>query len=114
MSGSGAEWVHMVVVYDGNNRELRTYRNGRLCSYKRCLDGKYQDGKHKKRMDGEAGVPIAPIRAATDIPLSIGGEMVATTEFQAYDELAFWSRPLSEEEVQKLYNGGAGSPIPVN
>jgi hypothetical protein len=113
MSGSGAEWVHMVVVYDGEKGELQTYRNGEPCSFKRILDPKHQAGKHQKRMEGEAGVPIAPIRAAADIPLSIGGEMVATTEFQAYDELAFWSRPLTEEEVQKLYNGGAGAQIPV-
>ena len=40
--------------------------------------------------------------------------MVASTEFQAYDELGIWSRVLTEEEVKKLYNGGAGSQIPVN
>lgn len=113
MSGNGAEWVHMVIVYDGKKGELRTYRNGRLCRYKRCLDAKYQEGKHQKRMKGEAGVPIAPIRAAVDVPLSIGGEMKASTEFQAYDELAVWSRALTEEEVLKLYNEGAGSQIPV-
>jgi hypothetical protein len=113
MSGSGADWVHMVLVYDGKNREIRTYRNGELCDFKRCLDAKYQRGKHEKRMEGEDGVPIAPIRSAADIPLSIGGEMKASSEFQCYDELAFWSRPLTEEEVQKLYNGGAGSQIPV-
>jgi len=113
MSGSGADWVHMAVVYDGANRELRTYRNAQPVSFKRILDPKHQDGKHQKRMEGEAGVPIAPIRAAVDIPLSIGGEMQAGTEFQAYDELAIWSRALTEEEVGKLYNGGAGSQIPM-
>ncbi len=45
---------------------------------------------------------------------SVGGELNASSEFQCYDELAFWSRPLTEEEVKKLYNGGAGSPIPVD
>jgi hypothetical protein len=113
MSGNGAEWVHMVVVYDGINGELRTYRNGKLCDYKRSLDAKYQRGKHEKRMKGPDGVPIAPIRAAKDVPLAIGGQMVAKTEFQAYDEFAIWSRALTEEEVQKLYNGGAGAQIPV-
>jgi len=113
MSGNGSEWVHMAVVYDATNRELRTYRNGELCKFKRILDGKHQEGKHKKRMQGDIGVPIAPIRAAAKIPLSIGGRMAATTEFQAYDELAVWSRALTEEEVRKLYNNGAGSQLPV-
>ncbi len=39
--------------------------------------------------------------------------MVASNEFQSYDELALWSRLLTEEEIGKLYNSGAGSQIPV-
>ena len=29
--------------------------------------------------------------------------MNASSEFQCYDELAFWSRPLTEEEVKNLF-----------
>lgn len=113
-SGNGVDWVHMTVVYDGKNRDIRTYQNGELCHYKRILDPKFSVSKHTKRMDGPVGVPVAPIRAAQEVPLSIGGEMRASAEFQCYDELAFWSRPLTEEEVRKLYNGGAGSQIPAD
>ena len=65
-------------------------------------------------MEGPVGVPVAPIRAAENVSLVVGGEMKTGAEFQCYDELAFWSRPLTEEEVKKLFNGGAGSPIPVD
>ena len=111
--GNGIDWIHMVVVYDAKNRDLRIYRNGEWCAFRRNLDPKLDTGKHAKRMAGPVGVPVAPIRAAKDVPLTIGGGMVASVEFQCYDELAIWSRPLTVEEVRKLYNGGAGARIPM-
>jgi hypothetical protein len=113
-AGNGIDWIHIVVVYDAKNRDLRIYRNAELCTFKRILDPKLDTGKHAKRMAGPVGVPVAPIRAAMDIPLTIGGGMAASAEFQCYDELAIWSRPLTQEEVRKLYNGGAGARIPTN
>ena len=35
-------------------------------------------------------------------------------DFCAYDELAIWSRPITDTEVAKLYNGGDGSEIIVS
>jgi len=112
-AGNGIDWIHMAFVYDGKNRDLRIYRNGELCRFKRILDPKLDTSKHAKRMAGPAGVPIAPIRAAADVQLLVGGEMKASAEFQCYDELAFWARVLTEEEVKKLYNRGAGAPFPA-
>jgi hypothetical protein len=36
-----------------------------------------------------------------------------TNRFPARDELGFWSLLLIDEELEKLYNGGAGSQILV-
>jgi len=113
-AGDGIDWIHIVFVYDGKNGDMKIYRNGELCSYKRILDPKLDTSKHAKRMDGPVGVPISPIHAAKDVPLTVGGELIASSEFQCYDELAIWSRPITEEEVKKLYNSGAGSEIPVD
>jgi len=113
-AGNGIDWIHIAVVYDGKDRDLRIYQNGEPCVFRRILDPKLDTSKHAKRMDGPVGVPVGPIRAAADVPLSVGGELNASSEFQCYDELAFWSKALTEEEVKKLYNGGAGSSIPTD
>ncbi len=113
-AGNGIDWVHVAVVYDGKTGSLRIYQNGEPCSFKRILDPKMSTGKHAKRMAGLVGVPVGPIRPAKGIPLTIGGGLVSASEFQCYDELAIWSRPLTEQEVQKLYNGGAGARIPID
>ena len=112
-SSDGVDWVHVVVVIDAAEGEVRYYRNGvELKNHKRSTDPRYPN-KHARKMEGELGCPLQPILQAVDARLMINGPMSATTEFQAYDELAIWSRALTEEEVQKLYNGGAGSEIPL-
>lgn len=112
-SGDGVNWVHVVVVIDAAGGVVRYYRNGiAVRNHKRSTDPRYPN-KHAAKMAGELGCPLQPILAAADAKLMISGPMSATTEFQAYDELAIWSRALSEGEVRKLYNGGAGSEIPV-
>jgi len=116
-AGNGVEWIHMVVTYDGIKGETKIYKNGELCKNKRSTDLKYSSEKHAKQMKkaGNDDVSIAPIIADVKTALVLGGnQMEASTEFHAYDELAIWSRLLTEEEVHKLYNNGGGSEIPAN
>ena len=107
----GVEWRHQVVVYDGLKKELRFFRNGEPTRIMRCTvvvpPKKPRKNARPLPLSVEAG-PIVTSKAT----LTIGGlEFKSDLDFQIYDELAIWSRPLSEEEVKKLYNNGHGSEI---
>jgi len=111
--GNGVDWTHVAVVIDTVESVVRYYNNGvEVKNHKRSTDPRYPN-KNARKMEGEMGVPLQPIIEAADAKLMINGPMAATAEFQAYDELAIWSRALTGEEVGKLYNGGAGSEIPL-
>jgi len=53
---------------------------------------------------------IIPSRAK----LAIGGHITRQGQYQAFDELAIWSRPLTAREVKALYNNGYGAQIELN
>lgn len=88
-----AQWTHLVGTYDGTN--VRLYKN--------------------------AAAPVttyAPgsIDYSEYPPLAMRiGQYYDTNEQDALDgridEVALWNRALTADEVQMLYNGGAGSPI---
>jgi HEAT repeat protein len=106
--GDGVEWRHQAIVYDGLKKEVRFYTNGRLIETAKSTATVPQRGG-KPAM---AGVEPGPLLSA-NVPLMIGGIEPgdADFDFQIFDELAIWSRPLTGEEVGKLYNGGAGAEI---
>jgi len=106
--GDGVQWRHQAIVYDGLKKDVRFYTNGRLVKTARST-------VTTPRKDGRPVAPSiepTPLLAA-DVPLMIGGVELGDMDFDfhIFDELAIWSRPLSEGEIKKLYNGGAGAEI---
>jgi len=109
--GDGVEWRHQVVVYDGLKKELSFYRNGELSRIIRCTVVVPPKKPRTKAPPLPLSVEAGPI-VSSKATLTIGGlEFKSDQDFQIYDELAIWSRTLSEEEVKKLYNNGHGSEI---
>jgi len=109
--GDGIEWRHQVFVFDAKNKQVRFYTNGaRVRTHKTTMP------KPSKRDPNPVGIDIAAmLPAGARTPLMIGGIKLADMDFDfaAYDELAVWSRPITDAEVAKLYNGGIGSEIIV-
>ncbi len=102
----GFDWHHVVAVYDGSRKAFEIYIDGvaapkggkqlRDLPYGQ-LDKPYwgvQDENH-----------ILPAEQAT---LMIGNLSKIEHQFEVFDEVGIWSRPLSEEEVLGLYNKGHG------
>ncbi|MHC4504419.1 MAG: hypothetical protein ACYTFI_14025 [Planctomycetota bacterium] len=50
---------------------------------------------------------------APDAVLTIGGYLEGELNYQVWDEVAIWGRPLAPGEVKALYNGGYGVEFPV-
>ncbi len=107
--GDGVEWTHHAIVYDGIKKEIRFYSNGRL----------RKTGKSTITIPRKDGKPVplsvepGPLLATARAPLTIGGVKLLNEDFDfhVFDELAIWSRLLTDEEVKKLYNGGTGAEI---
>ena len=109
--GDGTEWRHQVVVYDGLKKELRLYSNGKLSRIMRDTVVVPPKKPKKNAPPLPLSVYAGPL-VSSEAPLTLGGlDFTSDLAFQIYDELAIWSRPLSEEEVKKLYNNGYGSEI---
>ncbi|MBL7132954.1 MAG: HEAT repeat domain-containing protein [Phycisphaerae bacterium] len=109
--GDGVEWRHQAYVFDAKAKEVRFYTNGKLVQ-----TAKTTMPEPTKRNPTPTGVDVAEIiPAGATTPLKIGGIELHDMDFDfcAYDELAIWSRPLSDADVKKLYNGGDGSEIIV-
>ncbi len=109
--GDGVEWRHQAYVFDAKAKEVRFYTNGRLVQ-----TAKTTMPQPTKRNPNPTGVDVAEIIPANErTPLMIGGIELHDMDFDfcAYDELAIWSRPLTDADVAKLYNGGSGSEIIV-
>ena len=86
-----SEWHHVVGVYDGGSTSARLY-----------LDGQLVDAHVNPAL---AGIPLAQ-------NASFGNVGSLEVPFQgSVDETAVWARPLSEGEVQFLYNSGIGRPV---
>ena len=109
--GDGVEWRHQVVVYDGLKKKLSFYRNGQLTRIIRCTVVVPPKKPRKNAPPLPLSVEAGPL-LSSKATLTIGGlELKSDQDFQVYDELAIWSRPLSEEEIKKLYNNGHGSEV---
>ena len=102
----GNEWRHVVVMYDGSRKAFEIY-----------IDGVKAPKGGKKRKDAPCGQLDKPfwgvrnedhIVPATDAMLTIGNVKKIARQFEAFDEVGIWSRPLSEQQVLALYNKGHG------
>ena len=85
------QWYHVAMTYDGSF--LKLYVNGNL--------------------DGSAAA-TGPIATSTQ-PFRIGGDETGWFFNGLVDELAFYSRALTDAEVQAIYNsaGSGKCPIPI-
>lgn len=110
--GDGVEWRHQAYVFDAKKKEVRFYTNGKLVQ-----TAKTTMPRPSRKNPTPTGVDIAPIipDKSARTSLMIGGIELGDMDFDfsVYDELAIWSRPVTDAEVAKLYNGGAGSEIIV-
>lgn len=85
------KWHHIVVTYNSANHTLKTYLDGSLATTD----------------------PSRTLNTGNTMPLSIGiGSQGKYTGL--IDEVGVWSRVLSDNEVQSLYNNGSGLQYPFN
>ena len=82
------EWQHIAISYDGS--EAAIYKNAE------------QVGGGAWTLDND-----------TDAPVCVGmSQPTNGNNFNGYiDEVGFWNRGLSADEVAQIYNGGAGQPL---
>jgi len=102
----GNEWRHVVVMYDGSRKAFEIYIDG----VKAPKGGKARKGAPCGQLDKPFwGIAkdnhIIPAR---DAMLMIGNIKKIARQFEAFDEVGLWSRPLTEEQVFALYNKGHG------
>ncbi len=107
----GIRWRHQAFVYDAKAKTVRFYTDGKLVQTHKTT----VPVQRKKRPPVGPGVPAGEIVPLTSNrrPMMIGGIELGDMDFDysIYDELAIWSRPITDAEVAKLYNGGAGAEI---
>jgi len=102
----GNDWCHVVVIYDGSRKAFDIYVNG----VKAPKGGK----RRKDSPCGQLDKPFWGIQnenhiiPAKDAILTIGDLKKIDRQFEAFDEVGIWSRPLTENEVLALYNKGCG------
>lgn len=95
LDGDGFEWHHVVAVYDGTIRNMKIYCDNYLAK------------EELKELGGSGIIPA-------DVALKIGGDLIQDNNFQSFDELAIWSRPLSKSEINALYNNGLGTELHID
>jgi len=102
----GNEWRHVAVIYDGSRKAFEIYVDG----VKAPKGGKRKKGAKYGQLDKPFwGVAEENhIIPAKDAMLTIGSIKKIARQFEAFDEVGIWSRPLTEEEVLALYNNGHG------
>ncbi|NQU20498.1 MAG: hypothetical protein HQ567_04390 [Candidatus Nealsonbacteria bacterium] len=97
--GDGVEWHHVVMVYRGNSKEFDIY-----------VDGDRSDKRDSSAVI-EGTKATGHIIPAKDALLTVGGLIDHDGQFQVFDELAIWDRPLEPEEAKSLFNKGFGAEI---
>ena len=102
----GFDWHHLVAIYDGSRKAFEIYVDGQAAPKGGKQRGKQPYGTLDKPFWGVQNENhIIPAR---DAVLTIGETKKADRQFEAFDEVGIWSRPLTEAEVQTLYNKGMG------
>lgn len=99
----GFAWHHVVLIYDGGRKTFELYVDGEPTDKSRGSNPQLLKGLGEE--DG-----IRPSNAR----LTIGGHITKQGQFQAFDELAIWSRPLTARQVKALYNNGYGAQIKLD
>jgi hypothetical protein len=101
----GFDWRHVVAIYNGSRKAFEIYVDG-----VRAPKGGKQRGDAPAQLDKPFwGIQDENhILPAKDAVLMIGNLPKVSRQFEAFDEVGVWSRPLSEEEVLELYNNGRG------
>lgn len=89
LNGDGFEWHHVAAVYNGSEGSMKIYCDNHLA------------GEQRVSLKTKGILPA-------DIPLKIGGGLIQENNYQSFDELAIWSRPLSSTEITTLFNNGTG------
>ena len=89
LDGDGFEWHHVAAVFNGSEGSMKIYCDGHLAS------------EQKVDLQTKGIIPA-------EVPLKIGGGLIQDNNFQSFDELAIWSRPLSESDINSLFNNGIG------
>ena len=113
-------WHHWTVTYQGNSPDVPTvsiYRDGAL------IDRALWDGSWLETVDFQRYESGTTPLGVNDIPLTIGGAIQTSDDGSdpctwiwtgssldgALDEMCFWDRALSEDEIAKVYAlGDAG------
>ena len=85
-------WYHLVITYDGTN--VRAYVNGTLLGSPGAASGNGNDGANNRSEIGTG--------AADNLTHLADGSI---------DEVGFWNKALSAQEMTDLYNGGAGQTM---
>jgi hypothetical protein len=106
-TGDGIEWHHIVTVFDAPRLRLDQYVDGVLVAHK--YDKDETTGKPRR-----VAPPTVPVHAAgPEVHLMIGAYDHGPQRTQSVDEVAVWSRALSESEIETLFSDGFGLPIPT-
>ena len=101
----GFDWHHVAAIYDGSRKAFEIYIDGQPAP---------RGGKTRGDGPGQLDKPYLGIEKANHIVpagsaiLSFGEAKKIDRQFEAFDEIGIWSRPLSEAEVLMLYNQGMG------
>jgi hypothetical protein len=93
------EWTHIAVTYDGSRAEV--YVNGAPGATPHLSE--VGDVDYTYTTAFYMGVYWTPLSGYTDWWLPYEGLI---------DDVAVWNRPLTQDEVSWLYNGGVGNPAP--
>lgn len=90
------EWIHLAMVYDGSSQAsgLRVYLNGARQTCKIHADNLQRSILHSAKPN---------YRNWSDQPFLLGAESRESLQHADMDELQVWHRPLSDLEVQGLY-----------
>lgn len=97
VDGDGVEWHHLVSVFDGDARTMRTYVNAQMTP-------------NPKRYPWAKDLPGKGIVSSAN-PLTLHSCSRNAAMRSAMDELAIWNRALTEDEIKALFNNGNGVPI---
>lgn len=92
--GDGAEWHHIVAVYNGAAKTMRAYVDAGMDA-------------NSKRYPWAKDIPGLGIEPS-DAPLKILSCSRSAGMRSGLDEIAIWDRPLTDAEIKALYNNGNG------
>lgn len=94
--GDGVEWHHVVAVYDGQAKTMRTY-----------VDAGLKASPNPKKYPWAKDIDGKGVKPST-APLTIHSCSRSPGMKSAMDEISIWDRALTDDEIKTLYNNGNG------